>query len=136
MIHTGVEAMPKICIDIGFIGLGNPEIIADKTQRFSNIVGGGKASLVGTIIIVSSIPEKKGRLVEKQAEMTGAIVIPMSGKNWINQLSVELRKLGVITIPFSENLLETRRILNDTLPSSVDILTNIPRNLEPPTHWD
>ena len=135
-IQTGLEKPTHICIDIGFIGMGNPEIIADKTQRFSNALGGGNKSLVSTIIIASAIPEKSGRLVEEQARRTGAKVVTMSGKNWISALSRSLKEFGIddITV-FPEDKEDARLLLGKNLPSSKDIVKLIPGTLESPSHW-
>ena len=141
-IKTGIKRPSKIDIDIGFIGKGNPEIIADKTQRFGNevqiqqVVQQGAKPLHGTIIIVSAIPAK-AQLVARQAAMLGASVITMSGKNWVHELSVELKRLGV---PNVRNMIEDRQkaslALSLTLQSSRDIIDTIPRNIEVPVHWD
>jgi hypothetical protein len=136
LILTGLKSPTHICIDIGFIAEGNPEIIADKTQRFSNALGGGLDSLVATIIIVSSIPEKKGRLVEEQARITGATVIAMSGKNWIYELQLSLSKLGIDgIIRLEKDPTKTKLSLDNILPTSKELLKLIPRNLSEPSDW-
>ena len=138
-IKTGIKHPSKIDIDIGFIGKGNPEIIADKTQRFGNMVGGGQNPLEHTIIIVSAIPEtKRAQLVVRQAKALGAKVIPMSQNNWVQNLSVELVKLGVpgITKKIPEHPKDARKWLHHILQSSTEIVDTIPRNLEVPDHWD
>jgi hypothetical protein len=136
-IKTGLTHPAKIDIDIGFIGKGNPEIIADKTQRFGNMVGGGQKPLDHTIIIVSSIPETdNAQLVVRQATLLGAKVITMSGNNWVHQLCESIQGVGVeglSSIP--EDVMETRNILKSDLQSSEEIIQSIPKNLDVPPHW-
>ncbi len=50
-IKTGLSSPSKIDIDIGFIGKGNPEIIADKTQRFGNLAGGEENLLIIQLLL-------------------------------------------------------------------------------------
>jgi hypothetical protein len=136
-IKTTLTHPSKIDIDIGFIGKGNPEIIADKTQRFGNLLGGGKKPLDGTIIIVSAVPETDGaQLVVRQATILGAKVVTMSGSNWIYELSkilIEYKIPGVLKIP--EDIGLARLFLAKHLPSSEKIINIIPRNLSVPSHW-
>jgi hypothetical protein len=136
-IKTTLSNTSKIDIDIGFIGKGNPEIIADKTQRFGNLLGGGKKPLEGTIIIVSAIPETEGaQLVVRQATILGAKVVTMSGCNWIYELSkilIEYKIPRVQKIP--EDIGQARSFLAKHLPSSQEIINIIPRNLTVPSHW-
>ena len=136
-IRTGITNPSKVDIDIGFIGKGNPEIIADKTQRFGNLEGGGQKPLEGTIIIVSAVPETdRAQLVVRQATILGAKVVTMSGCNWIYELStilIEYKIPGVQKIP--EDIGQARSFLAKHLPSSREIINIIPRNLTVPSHW-
>ncbi len=136
-IQTGITSPSKVDIDIGFIGKGNPEIIADKTQRFGNLEGGGQKPLEGTIIIVSAVPETdRAQLVVRQATILGAKVVTMSGCNWIYELSkilIEYKIPGVQKIP--EKIGQARSFLAKHLPSSQEIINIIPRNLTVPSHW-
>ena len=136
-IKTGIAKPSKVDIDIGFIGKGNPEIIADKTQRFGNLEGGGKKPLDGTIIIISAVPEtNRAQLVVRQAELLGAKVVTMSGYNWVYELSKVLKKYkisAISTIP--DDIGAARVFLTKHLPSSKEIINTIPRNLSVPSHW-
>jgi hypothetical protein len=136
-IKTGIKHPAKIDIDIGFIGKGNPEIIADKTQRFGNMLGGGQNPLEHTIIIVSAIPEtNRAQLVVRQAKALGAKVITMSQNNWAYNLSDELVKLGVPGVAkIPRDPLKARKALHHTLQSSREIIDTIPKNLKVPDHW-
>jgi hypothetical protein len=137
-IKTGLTHPSKIDIDIGFIGKGNPEIIADKTQRFGNMVGGGKKPLDHTIIIVSAIPPtENATLVVRQATLLGAKVISMSGNNWVHELSESLWKIGIsglLKVP--QNTSKAREMLKKDLPSSSEIIQLVPKNLDIPVHWN
>lgn len=136
-IKTGLQHPTKIDIDIGFIGKGNPEIIADKTQRFGNMLGGGEKPLAHTIIIVSSIPESESaQLVVRQATLLGAKVITMSGYNWAYLLCEELKQLGILgLLDIPSDALTAQNMLKDSLDSMSNIIKNIPRNLNVPEHW-
>lgn len=137
-IKTGLEHPSKIDLDIGFIGKGNPEIIADKTQRFGNQVGVGEKPLDHTIIIVSAVPAtENATLVVRQATLLGARVITMSGNNWVYELCESLREIGVsglLEIP--ENTSNARESLTRSLPSSREIIRLVPKNLDIPSHWN
>ena len=136
-IRTGLAQPADVFIDIGFIGKGNPEIIADKTQRFGNLEGGGAAPLEGTLVIVSAVPEtEEAQLVVRQAQLLGAVVITMSGNNWVAELSQSLRDLGLPGVrEFPEDVGETRAMLDAVLPASAEICRQVPKRLEPPPHW-
>ena len=135
-IHTGLVQPGKIDIDIGFIGKGNPEIIADKTQRFGNILGGGEKPLEHTIIIVSAIP-KDAQLVVRQASLLGAKVITMSGNNWLYELYDHFtNEVGIPNLnSISSDLLAAKQQLDSFLPSPVDLISSLPRNLDVPQSW-
>jgi hypothetical protein len=134
-IKTGLTYPPKINIDIGFIGKGNPEIIADKTQRFSTISSAGQKPLDHTIIIVSAIPIE-AQLVVRQARLLGAEVITMSGNNWVNELCQHLHQIGLSGLSkIPEEIYEAREMLKIHLESSKDIIQSVPKNLNIPTHW-
>lgn len=136
-IRTGIALPSRIDIDIGFIGKGNPEIIADKTQRFGNMVGGGEKPLEHTITIVSAIPEtEQARLVVTQASLLGAKVIAMSGRNWVYELAEAMRNegmTGIVNIPSNEN--DAKMFLDDVLADSAEIVRDIPKNLSVPAAW-
>ncbi len=136
-IKTGLAAPGKIDIDIGFIGKGNPEIIADKTQRFGNLVGGGEKPLDDTIIVVSAIPEtESARLVVRQATLLGATVITMSGNNWVHDLSEALRSVGISGLrEIPSDVAKARAVLDTALQTSEEIIAAIPKDLAVPTHW-
>ena len=135
-VFTCLTTPKVIDIDIGFIGKGNPEIIADKTQRFGNIVGGEKP-LKHTIIIVSAIPKTEGaQLVVRQATLLGAKVITMSGNNWVYELSKSLQDVGlkgITNIPSDKE--KARVFINENLMLSKDIIESIPNSLSIPTSW-
>ncbi|MBF2755545.1 MAG: hypothetical protein ISN29_09870 [Gammaproteobacteria bacterium AqS3] len=137
-IKTNLRQPGKINIDIGFIGKGNPEIIADKTQRFANAAGSSKKPLHNTIIIVSAIPEtEEAQLVVRQATMLGAQVITMSGKNWVHVLGKVLKSTGIQGLAdIPENINQAREQLNETLPAPEEIIQSIPKNLSVPEHWN
>ena len=76
--------------DIGFIGIGNPEISKDKLSRWAREMetAGGTVSST-TFIIVDRLP-KTGK-TEKAAEEIGAELIQMSMQYWVKDLA---RRLG------------------------------------------
>ena len=135
-IRTGLSHPLKIDIDIGFIGKGNPEIIADKTQRFANLLGGGEKPLEHTIIIVSAIPEE-AQLVVRQASILGAKVITMSGNHWLHELYNHLANdIGISGLnAVSADLATAKHQLDRFLPAPVDLISRMPRNLEVPEAW-
>jgi hypothetical protein len=81
--------------DIGFIGIGNPEISKDKLSRYAREVetAGGKSSSV-TFIVVDRLP-RTGK-TQKAAEEIGAEIIQMSMQFWPRTLAQRLKvRLGV-----------------------------------------
>lgn len=134
-IKTGLEYPKKIDIDIGFIGKGNPEIIADKTQRFGNLVGGGIKPLDHTIIIVSAIPDT-AQLVARQAILLGAKVITMSGNNWVRELCNSIKEKGIVGLAdIPSDIKDTREMLSKYLQTPEDIIRKIPKSIDVPDHW-
>ena len=135
-IITGLDFPEKIDIDIGFIGKGNPEIIADKTQRFGNLLGGGEKPLQHTLIIVSAIP-KEAQLVVKQASLLGAKVITMSGNNWLHEIYSHLSfEIGIKNLnPISQNVILTKQQLKEYLPNPIKLISEMPRDLIVPNSW-
>ncbi|MCI0703812.1 MAG: CfrBI family restriction endonuclease [Planctomycetia bacterium] len=81
--------------DIGFIGLGNPEITKDKLSRLAReIEHGGVTSSSVTFVIVDSLP--KSGTTEKLAEKLGTGLVQMSMQFWPRSLAKSMRdKVGV-----------------------------------------
>lgn len=77
--------------DIGFIGVGNPEISKDKLSRFAREIdiGQGTSSSV-TFIVVDRLP-KTGK-TQAAAKKIGAEIVQMSMQYWPRQLAKLLRK--------------------------------------------
>jgi len=75
--------------DIGFIGIGNPEISKDKLSRWAREieVEGGTASST-TFIIVDRLP-KTGK-TEQAAAQIGAEIVQMSMQYWVRDLAQRL----------------------------------------------
>ena len=81
-----------ICIDIGFIGTGNPEISLDKVTRFKNQKELGLKSLnVSTIIIVDTIPENSG--IWDKVEGYKAHILQMNSPFWTIKLLDIIRNI-------------------------------------------
>lgn len=75
--------------DIGFIGIGNPEISKDKLSRWARQVEmAGKIASSTTFIIVDRLP-KTGK-TEKAAEAIDAQIIQMSMQYWVRDLAARL----------------------------------------------
>ena len=75
--------------DIGFIGVGNPEITLDKVSRFEReIEFNGVPHSMRTIIIVDRVA--KGSRIIELAEKIDGRVIQMSASNWVKTLGQEL----------------------------------------------
>ncbi|NBY60844.1 MAG: CfrBI family restriction endonuclease [Actinobacteria bacterium] len=75
--------------DIGFIGVGNPEITLDKVSRFEREMDlNGVPHSMRTIIIVDRVG-KNSRIIELAIEIDGR-VIQMSSSNWAKSLGQEL----------------------------------------------
>lgn len=81
--------------DIGFIGVGNPEISKDKLSRYAREIemAGGRSSSV-TFIVVDRLPGT-GK-TQQAAEKVGAEIIQMSMKYWVKELAQKLgTRLGI-----------------------------------------
>lgn len=81
--------------DIGFIGVGNPEISKDKLSRYAREIelASGKASST-TFIIVDRLP-KTGK-TQQAAEQIGAEIVQMSMRYWVRDLAQRLgERVGV-----------------------------------------
>ena len=78
-----------IRFDIGFIGVGNPEITLDKVSRFDRVdeIDGTSHSL-STIIIVDRVG--RNSRIPQMAEAIGGRIIQMSATNWAQTLGEEL----------------------------------------------
>lgn len=98
-----------ICIDIGFIGSGNPEISLDKVTRFKNQKEFGSKSLnVSTIIIVDTISENSG--IRDKAKGYNAHILEMNSPFWTMKL------LDIIRTIFKDNTGEELfSLINNTL---------------------
>lgn len=89
---TVVVKLGKVArFDIGFIGVGNPEISKDKLSRYARQLerAGGKSTST-TFIIVDRLP-KTGK-TQKAADAIGAEIVQMSMQYWPRELA---QKLGV-----------------------------------------
>jgi len=102
-----------IFIDIGFINSGNPEIIADKMQRFQQNEDG---NLENTIIIISQADETGE--VARIADETQAHLIIMEGNNWVDILRGRLREqygwdyeieIERAALPVTDDILESMK---------------------------
>ena len=75
--------------DIGFIGVGNPEITLDKVSRFEReIEVGGVNHYMHTFIIVDRVGQ--GSRIEDLARRAGATIIQMSASDWGKTLGSQL----------------------------------------------
>lgn len=75
--------------DIGFIGVGNPEITLDKVSRFGKEIEiSGVQHEMKTIIIVDRVG--KGSRIKEMAEDIGGVIIQMSFSDWAQTLGREL----------------------------------------------
>ena len=75
--------------DIGFIGVGNPEITLDKVSRFERIVEMG-----GTDYFLQYLhhrgPDRQGQPRPELAEQIGGTIIQMSANDWVKTLGEQL----------------------------------------------
>jgi hypothetical protein len=81
-----------IRFDIGFIGVGNPEITLDKVSRFEREIDlNGIIHSMHTIIIVDRVG-KNSRIIELANEIDGR-VIQMSSSDWAKSLGREMEDI-------------------------------------------
>ena len=81
-----------IRFDIGFIGVGNPEITLDKVSRFEREIDlNGVVHSMHTIIIVDRVG-KNSRIIELAIEIDGR-VIQMSASDWAKSLGREMEDI-------------------------------------------
>jgi len=81
-----------IRFDIGFIGVGNPEITLDKVSRFEREIDlNGVRHSMRTIIIVDRVG-KNSRIIELAVEIDGR-VIQMSASDWAKSLGREMEEV-------------------------------------------
>ncbi|MCC6320427.1 MAG: CfrBI family restriction endonuclease [Phycisphaerales bacterium] len=79
--------------DIGFIGIGNPEIVRDKLSRFAREVEhAGRRSSSTTFVIVDRYPTGPSANSIRIAEQSGAALIQMSMSLWPRELARELKE--------------------------------------------
>ena len=77
--------------DIGFIGIGNPEIVRDKLSRFAREVERGERnSSSTTIVIVDRYPTGPRANSRQLAEQSGAVLVQMSMSFWPRELATAL----------------------------------------------
>jgi CfrBI restriction endonuclease len=80
-----------IHFDIGFIGIGNPEISKDKLSRWGREAEmGGNRMAATTFIIVDRLP-KTGK-TEKLAERINAEIVQMSMQYWVKEVAGKLHE--------------------------------------------
>ncbi len=78
--------------DIGFIGIGNPEIVRDKLSRFAREVErSGRRSSSTTFVIVDRFPDGRGANTREIAEKSGTALIQMSMSLWPRELAKEMQ---------------------------------------------
>ena len=78
--------------DIGFIGVGNPEITLDKVSRFEReIEMGGVNHYMHTFIIVDRVGRRSR--IEELAKEVGATIIQMSASDWGKTLGDQLEDI-------------------------------------------
>lgn len=111
-----------IYFDIGWVSDSNPELTADKMQRFQNL---SQDEYANTIVIISQAAENGE--VRRIADETNATLIVMGGNEWVIELH--------------ENLVE-RGIQNDLLPidagnmpSGDDLLNGMKDTYTRPDSW-
>jgi hypothetical protein len=81
-----------IRFDIGFIGVGNPEITLDKVSRFErDIEFNGVKHSMKTIIIVDRVG-KNSRIIDLASKIDGR-VIQMSASDWAKSLGREMEDI-------------------------------------------
>jgi len=92
IIRPGIIAR----FDIGFIGIGNPEIVRDKLSRFARSIEAiGHTDASTTFIVVDRIPTGAGANTLRIAEKSGTSVTQMSMTLWPRELAKELsEKVG------------------------------------------
>jgi hypothetical protein len=88
--------------DIGFIGIGNPEIVRDKLSRFAReIERGGLTSASSTFVIVDRYPTGTRANSRQLAEKSGTAILQMSMSLWPRDLARELHHRMGYTHPLS-----------------------------------
>ena len=76
--------------DIGFIGQGNPEIVADKLSRYERAAERGEHRLyASTIVLTDKIADDSN--IMNIARRISAYVIQMSGTYWVYELAKTLK---------------------------------------------
>ena len=92
IVRPGVVAR----FDIGFIGIGNPEIIRDKLSRFARqFEMHGRSAGSTTFVIVDRYPTGPRASSREMAERSGTALVQMSMSMWPRELARELRdRLG------------------------------------------
>ena len=77
--------------DIGFIGQGNPEIVADKLSRYERAAERGEHRLyASTIVLTDKIADDSN--IMNIARRISAYVIQMSGTYWVYELAKTLKE--------------------------------------------
>jgi hypothetical protein len=77
--------------DIGFIGVGNPEIVRDKLSRFARSVETGRRQTSSTtFIVVDRIPSGPNASSRRLADRSGTALVQMSMSLWPRELAREL----------------------------------------------
>lgn len=77
--------------DIGFIGQGNPEIVADKLSRYERAAERGEHRLyASTIVLADKIADDSN--IMNIARRISAYVIQMSGSYWVYELAKTLKE--------------------------------------------
>ena len=112
-----------IYFDIGWVNEKNPELTADKMQRFEQM---SEADLGNTIIVISQAAE--GGEVRRIADESEASLIVMDGNEWVNELNNNLVGRGI------ENQLPEINV--GTIPSCEDLIGAMKETYTIPEGWD
>jgi hypothetical protein len=103
---TRLRAGKLARFDIGFIGIGNPEIMKDKLTRYANEVKlYGRKNVSQTFIVVDRMPETKK--TADAAKKAGSEIVQMSMQFWPQELARRMKtRLGheaeILDIPEDE----------------------------------
>lgn len=111
-----------IYFDIGWVSDSNPELTADKLQRFQNL---SQNEYANTIVIISQAAE--GGEVRRIAAETNATLIVMGGNAWVTELHENLVERGLQT--------ELPPIDVENMPSGDDLLNGMKDRYTRPDSW-
>lgn len=111
-----------IYFDIGWVSDSNPELTADKMQRFQNL---SQDEYANTIVIISQAAENGE--VRRIADETNATLIVMDGNAWVTELHENLLERGLQT--------ELPSIDGENMPSGDDLLNGMKDTYTRPDSW-